>query len=199
MPGVHKLGSQKTFNFTLRRHRPPLISCPSSRSVPGVAFQPRPSRPALPSLSGARVYERVKRIREDERRKRTMLCDVLHYINDGRACQQWLSKQAAMWVCYSAAVKVPPPPFPADLHHRRQAGTQAEVSSHFGLNWKISLMLNSIFPAGWLILFCVYSDAGITPAVTTITPSGTNAPSPHTFTWLHTKIPPPLFIEPFNK
>lgn len=50
----------------------------------------------LSSLSGARVYERVKRMREDERRKRTMLCDVLQYIHDGRACQQWLSKQAAM-------------------------------------------------------------------------------------------------------
>ena len=48
-------------------------------------------------LSGARVYERAKRMREDERRKRTMLCDVLQYIQDGRACQQWLSKQAAMW------------------------------------------------------------------------------------------------------
>lgn len=45
---------------------------------------------------GAKVYERVKRMREDERRKRTMLCDVLQYIQDGRACQQWLSKQAAM-------------------------------------------------------------------------------------------------------
>uniref|UniRef100_A0A4W6DMP0 Transcriptional adapter n=1 Tax=Lates calcarifer TaxID=8187 RepID=A0A4W6DMP0_LATCA len=42
------------------------------------------------------VYERVKRMREDERRKRTMLCDVLQYIQDGRACQQWLSKQAAI-------------------------------------------------------------------------------------------------------
>lgn len=46
--------------------------------------------------SGAKVYERVKRVREDERRKRTMLCDVLQYIQDGKACQQWLSKQAAM-------------------------------------------------------------------------------------------------------
>uniref|UniRef100_A0A8D3DP26 Transcriptional adapter n=1 Tax=Scophthalmus maximus TaxID=52904 RepID=A0A8D3DP26_SCOMX len=45
---------------------------------------------------GAKVYERAKRMREDERRKRTMLCDVLQYIQDGRACQQWLSKQAAI-------------------------------------------------------------------------------------------------------
>lgn len=95
-------GLQKTFNFTFRL---PLISCPSSRSAPGVVFRPRPWRPRLSSLSGARVYERVKQMREDERRKRTMLCDVLHYIHDGRACQQWLSKQAAMWVCSSGAVK----------------------------------------------------------------------------------------------
>ena len=47
-------------------------------------------------LPGAKVFERVKRMREEERRKRTMLCDVLQYIQDGRACQQWLSKQAAM-------------------------------------------------------------------------------------------------------
>uniref|UniRef100_A0A8C5DPX1 Transcriptional adapter n=1 Tax=Gouania willdenowi TaxID=441366 RepID=A0A8C5DPX1_GOUWI len=50
----------------------------------------------IKSLLSAKVYERVKRMREDERRKRTMLCDVLQYIQDGRACQQWLSKQAAM-------------------------------------------------------------------------------------------------------
>lgn len=103
---------QKTFNFTIRL---PLISCPSSCSAPGVVFHPHPWRPRLSSLSGARVYERVKQMREDERRKRTMLCDVLHYIHDGRACQQWLSKQAAMWVCNSGAVKVA---LPADLHHR---------------------------------------------------------------------------------
>uniref|UniRef100_A0A674EP09 Transcriptional adapter 2-alpha n=1 Tax=Salmo trutta TaxID=8032 RepID=A0A674EP09_SALTR len=51
----------------------------------------------LSSLSfSAKVYERVKQVREDERRKRTMLVDVLQYIQDGRACQQWLSKQAAI-------------------------------------------------------------------------------------------------------
>uniref|UniRef100_A0A8C9XPM1 Transcriptional adapter n=1 Tax=Sander lucioperca TaxID=283035 RepID=A0A8C9XPM1_SANLU len=48
------------------------------------------------SHARAKVYERVKRMREEERRKRTMLCDVLQYIQDGRACQQWLSKQAAI-------------------------------------------------------------------------------------------------------
>uniref|UniRef100_A0A665TFA5 Transcriptional adapter n=1 Tax=Echeneis naucrates TaxID=173247 RepID=A0A665TFA5_ECHNA len=47
-------------------------------------------------ILGAKVYDRVKRMREEERRKRTMLCDVLQYIQDGRACQQWLSKQAAI-------------------------------------------------------------------------------------------------------
>uniref|UniRef100_A0A672Y648 Transcriptional adapter n=1 Tax=Sphaeramia orbicularis TaxID=375764 RepID=A0A672Y648_9TELE len=50
----------------------------------------------IKSFCSAKVYERVKRMREDERRKRTMLCDVLQYIQDGRACQQWLSKQAAI-------------------------------------------------------------------------------------------------------
>uniref|UniRef100_A0A3Q4HUS5 Transcriptional adapter 2-alpha n=1 Tax=Neolamprologus brichardi TaxID=32507 RepID=A0A3Q4HUS5_NEOBR len=50
----------------------------------------------IESHACAKVYERVKRMREDERRKRTMLCDVLQYIQDGRACQQWLSKQAAI-------------------------------------------------------------------------------------------------------
>uniref|UniRef100_A0A3Q1EEA5 Transcriptional adapter n=1 Tax=Acanthochromis polyacanthus TaxID=80966 RepID=A0A3Q1EEA5_9TELE len=50
----------------------------------------------IESHARAKVYERAKRMREDERRKRTMLCDVLQYIQDGRACQQWLSKQAAI-------------------------------------------------------------------------------------------------------
>ncbi|XP_031651666.1 transcriptional adapter 2-alpha isoform X4 [Oncorhynchus kisutch] len=48
----------------------------------------------IESHACAKVYERVKHVREDERRKRTMLVDVLQYIQDGRACQQWLSKQA---------------------------------------------------------------------------------------------------------
>uniref|UniRef100_A0AAQ5XSI7 Transcriptional adapter 2-alpha n=1 Tax=Amphiprion ocellaris TaxID=80972 RepID=A0AAQ5XSI7_AMPOC len=50
----------------------------------------------IESHARAKVYERAKRMREDEQRKRTMLCDVLQYIQDGRACQQWLSKQAAI-------------------------------------------------------------------------------------------------------
>uniref|UniRef100_A0A667YB46 Transcriptional adapter n=1 Tax=Myripristis murdjan TaxID=586833 RepID=A0A667YB46_9TELE len=40
----------------------------------------------IKSFCSAKVYEQVKRVREDERRKRTMLCDVLQYIQDGRAC-----------------------------------------------------------------------------------------------------------------
>ncbi|CDQ77753.1 unnamed protein product [Oncorhynchus mykiss] len=53
-------------------------------------------RAGIQSFCSAKVYECVKHVREDERRKRTMLVDVLQYIQDGRACQQWLSKQAAI-------------------------------------------------------------------------------------------------------
>ncbi|XP_064158157.1 transcriptional adapter 2-alpha isoform X3 [Anguilla rostrata] len=53
-------------------------------------------RAGIQSFCSAKVYERVKRVREDERRKRSMLCDVLQLIQDGRACQQWLHKQAAI-------------------------------------------------------------------------------------------------------
>uniref|UniRef100_A0A8C7Z9S8 Transcriptional adapter n=1 Tax=Oryzias sinensis TaxID=183150 RepID=A0A8C7Z9S8_9TELE len=50
----------------------------------------------IKSFCSAKVYERVGRLREEERKKRTMLNDVLQYIQDGKACQQWLSKQAAI-------------------------------------------------------------------------------------------------------
>ncbi|XP_066551702.1 transcriptional adapter 2-alpha isoform X1 [Amia ocellicauda] len=53
-------------------------------------------RAGIQSFCSARVYERVKRVREEERRKRTMLSDVLQYIQDSQACQQWLHKQAAI-------------------------------------------------------------------------------------------------------
>ncbi|KAI7800634.1 putative transcriptional adapter 2-alpha [Triplophysa rosa] len=53
-------------------------------------------REGIQSFCGAKVYERVKCTREDERRKRNMLCDILQYIHDSRACQQWLHKQAAI-------------------------------------------------------------------------------------------------------
>uniref|UniRef100_A0A8C2J8H0 Transcriptional adapter n=1 Tax=Cyprinus carpio TaxID=7962 RepID=A0A8C2J8H0_CYPCA len=38
----------------------------------------------IESHTCAKVYERVKRMREDERRKRNMLCDILQYIHDSR-------------------------------------------------------------------------------------------------------------------
>lgn len=92
--------SQKMFNFTFRRWRASInklsIIAPATPRLYFTPPHPPCDIPRLSGLSGARVYERVKRMREDERRKRTMLCDVLQYINDGRACQQWLSKQAAM-------------------------------------------------------------------------------------------------------
>uniref|UniRef100_A0AAY5EIS2 Transcriptional adapter 2-alpha n=1 Tax=Electrophorus electricus TaxID=8005 RepID=A0AAY5EIS2_ELEEL len=52
--------------------------------------------PARVRGAGARVYERVKRGREDERRKRTLLGEVLQYVHDAGTCQQWLHKQAAI-------------------------------------------------------------------------------------------------------
>lgn len=47
---------------------------------------------------GARTYDRLKVTREEERLKRIMLSEVLQYIQDSTACQQWLSRQAAMYV-----------------------------------------------------------------------------------------------------
>uniref|UniRef100_A0A8C7ZB74 Transcriptional adapter n=1 Tax=Oryzias sinensis TaxID=183150 RepID=A0A8C7ZB74_9TELE len=55
-----------------------------------------------PALS-AKVYERVGRLREEERKKRTMLNDVLQYIQDGKACQQWL-----MELCTTGRRSAPP-------------------------------------------------------------------------------------------
>uniref|UniRef100_A0A3B4AGV1 Transcriptional adapter n=1 Tax=Periophthalmus magnuspinnatus TaxID=409849 RepID=A0A3B4AGV1_9GOBI len=55
----------------------------------------------IKSFCSAKVHDRVKRVREEERRKRTMLSDVLQYIQDSRACQQWLSKQAAIFFMLS--------------------------------------------------------------------------------------------------
>uniref|UniRef100_A0AAR2M582 Transcriptional adapter n=1 Tax=Pygocentrus nattereri TaxID=42514 RepID=A0AAR2M582_PYGNA len=42
-------------------------------------------REGIQSFCGAKVYDRVKRVREDERSKRNMLCEVLQYIHDDRA------------------------------------------------------------------------------------------------------------------
>jgi hypothetical protein len=45
---------------------------------------------------GARTYDHLKKTREEERLKRTMLSEVLQYIQDSSACQQWLRRQADM-------------------------------------------------------------------------------------------------------
>ncbi|XP_005624843.1 transcriptional adapter 2-alpha isoform X5 [Canis lupus baileyi] len=42
----------------------------------------------------ARTYDHLKKTREEERLKRTMLSEVLQYIQDSSACQQWLRRQA---------------------------------------------------------------------------------------------------------
>ncbi|KAL8199185.1 UNVERIFIED_CONTAM: hypothetical protein K2H54_036422, partial [Gekko kuhli] len=42
----------------------------------------------------ARTYDHLKKTREEECMKRTMLSEVLQYIQDSSACQQWLSRQA---------------------------------------------------------------------------------------------------------
>lgn len=52
---------------------------------------------------GARTYDHLKKTRDEERLKRTMLSEVLQYIQDSSACQQWLSRQADMYG-YSKAV-----------------------------------------------------------------------------------------------
>lgn len=46
---------------------------------------------------GARTYDHLKKTRDEERLKRTMLSEVLQYIQDSSACQQWLSRQANMY------------------------------------------------------------------------------------------------------
>lgn len=46
--------------------------------------------------TGARTYDHLKKSRDEERLKRTMLSEVLQYIQDSSACQQWLSRQADM-------------------------------------------------------------------------------------------------------
>ncbi|XP_053313665.1 transcriptional adapter 2-alpha isoform X3 [Spea bombifrons] len=50
----------------------------------------------IESHACAKVYDRLKKSREEERMKRTMLSEVLQYIQDGNACQQWLKRQAAI-------------------------------------------------------------------------------------------------------
>ncbi|XP_015282250.1 PREDICTED: transcriptional adapter 2-alpha isoform X2 [Gekko japonicus] len=48
----------------------------------------------ITNFCSARTYDRLKKTREEERMKRTMLSEVLQYIQDSSACQQWLSRQA---------------------------------------------------------------------------------------------------------
>ncbi|XP_063152828.1 transcriptional adapter 2-alpha isoform X4 [Candoia aspera] len=48
----------------------------------------------ITNFCSARTYDRLKKVREEERLKRTMLSEVLQYIQDSNACQQWLSRQA---------------------------------------------------------------------------------------------------------
>uniref|UniRef100_A0A8C6TGS6 Transcriptional adapter n=1 Tax=Neogobius melanostomus TaxID=47308 RepID=A0A8C6TGS6_9GOBI len=71
----------------------------------------------IESNACAKVYDRVKRVREEERRKRTMLSDMLQYIQDSRACQQWLSKQAAI----DAGITPVVTPLPVTVSGRRSA------------------------------------------------------------------------------
>ncbi|XP_069082676.1 transcriptional adapter 2-alpha isoform X1 [Pleurodeles waltl] len=50
----------------------------------------------IKTFISARTYERLKKSREEARLKRTMLSEVLQYIQDSTACQQWLTHQAAI-------------------------------------------------------------------------------------------------------
>uniref|UniRef100_A0A8C5MBJ9 Transcriptional adapter n=2 Tax=Leptobrachium leishanense TaxID=445787 RepID=A0A8C5MBJ9_9ANUR len=53
-------------------------------------------RAGIKSFCSAKVYDKLKKTREEARMKRTMLSEVLQYIHDGNACQQWLKRQAAI-------------------------------------------------------------------------------------------------------
>ncbi|XP_043818648.1 transcriptional adapter 2-alpha isoform X1 [Dromiciops gliroides] len=48
----------------------------------------------ITNFCSARAYDHLKKTREEERLKRTMLSEVLQYIQDSSACQQWLRRQA---------------------------------------------------------------------------------------------------------
>uniref|UniRef100_A0A8C3Y3C5 Transcriptional adapter n=1 Tax=Catharus ustulatus TaxID=91951 RepID=A0A8C3Y3C5_CATUS len=50
----------------------------------------------ITNFCSARTYDHLKKSRDEERLKRTMLSEVLQYIQDSSACQQWLSRQADM-------------------------------------------------------------------------------------------------------
>ncbi|XP_046279178.1 transcriptional adapter 2-alpha isoform X2 [Marmota monax] len=48
----------------------------------------------ITNFCSARTYDHLKKTREEERLKCTMLSEVLQYIQDSSACQQWLRRQA---------------------------------------------------------------------------------------------------------
>nr|XP_025707135.1 transcriptional adapter 2-alpha isoform X3 [Callorhinus ursinus] len=48
----------------------------------------------ITNFCSARTYDHLKKTREEERLKRTMLSEVLQYIQDSSACHQWLRRQA---------------------------------------------------------------------------------------------------------
>ncbi|XP_066465276.1 transcriptional adapter 2-alpha [Eleutherodactylus coqui] len=50
----------------------------------------------IKTFHSSKIYDRLKKSREEERMKRNMLSEVLQYIHDGSACQQWLKRQAAI-------------------------------------------------------------------------------------------------------
>ncbi|XP_077151643.1 transcriptional adapter 2-alpha isoform X10 [Ranitomeya variabilis] len=50
----------------------------------------------ITTFQSSKIYDRLKKSREEERLKRNMLSEVLQYIHDGNACQQWLKRQAAI-------------------------------------------------------------------------------------------------------
>ncbi|KAG8451330.1 hypothetical protein GDO86_003515 [Hymenochirus boettgeri] len=50
----------------------------------------------IKTFCSAKIYDRLKKSREEERLKRTMLSEVLNCIHDGNACHQWLKRQAAI-------------------------------------------------------------------------------------------------------
>ncbi|KAM6403045.1 transcriptional adapter 2-alpha isoform 2-T2 [Rhynochetos jubatus] len=61
----------------------------------------------IESHACARTYDHLKKTRDEERLKRTMLSEVLQYIQDSSACQQWLSRQADIDSGLSPTVPVP--------------------------------------------------------------------------------------------
>ncbi|XP_077995715.1 transcriptional adapter 2-alpha-like [Glandiceps talaboti] len=50
----------------------------------------------ITSFRGARLFEKLKSRREEQKTRRNMLTDVLGYVEDQNACQQWLQRQALL-------------------------------------------------------------------------------------------------------